>query len=358
MNNGWRLKMKINLPHIKSYTAKGKTYYYHRRTGKRIEGEPGSLTFIQSYENAKKFYDNKQETFKDLMIDYFQSRSFAKLAVRTRDLYLSHKKYFEEKWSSLPVAVLKDQKIKKHFRKWRDELAVKHGDRTADLVFATVRRIVSFAVGDGILPINHLLTIEGIYSTDRSDIIWLPEHVEAFMNSGANQTMQLALIIGLNIGRREADIIRLTWSDFKGDCIMVTNRKSGKTSKFPARCTPILKETLEQYRLALKRVPRHDETILTTIKGMPWTEKHFSTKFSAAKNRAGLIELHYHDLRGTAVTVLSEAGATPQEIASITGHSLKYIHAILEKYMATTRQLNVAATKKLSETWIASIRMG
>ena len=43
------------------------------------------------------------------------------------------------------------------------------------------------------------------------------------------------------------------------------------------------------------------------------------------------VELHFHDLRGTAVTLLSEAGCTPQQIATITGHSLKTVHRILER---------------------------
>jgi hypothetical protein len=65
--------------------------------------------------------------------------------------------------------------------------------------------------------------------------------------------------------------------------------------------------------------------------------------------------LHFHDLRGTAVTVLAEEGCTDLQIASITGHSLKQVAAILEKYLARTRALNVAATKKLEETWIAKL---
>jgi len=42
---------------------------------------------------------------------------------------------------------------------------------------------------------------------------------------------------------------------------------------------------------------------------------------------------------GTAVTLLSEAGCTPQQIATITGHSLKTVHLILERYLARTRGL-------------------
>ena len=51
------------------------------------------------------------------------------------------------------------------------------------------------------------------------------------------------------------------------------------------------------------------------------------------------VELHFHDLRGTAITLLSEARCTPQQIATITGHSLKTVHRILERYLARTRSL-------------------
>jgi integrase len=51
------------------------------------------------------------------------------------------------------------------------------------------------------------------------------------------------------------------------------------------------------------------------------------------------VRLHFHDLRGTTVTLLSESGSTPQQIAPITGHSLKTVHRILERYLARTSGL-------------------
>jgi integrase len=47
----------------------------------------------------------------------------------------------------------------------------------------------------------------------------------------------------------------------------------------------------------------------------------------ATTAKAGIIDLHFHDLRGTAVTRLSEADCTPQEIARFTGHSLRDRHS-------------------------------
>jgi hypothetical protein len=47
------------------------------------------------------------------------------------------------------------------------------------------------------------------------------------------------------------------------------------------------------------------------------------------------------------VTRLSEAKCTPQEIATITGHSLRDVGAIMDRYSARTDKIAVAAIAKL-----------
>ena len=51
---------------------------------------------------------------------------------------------------------------------------------------------------------------------------------------------------------------------------------------------------------------------------------------------------------GTAVTVLAEAGCTVPEIASFTGHSLKHVASILEKYLPATKGQALNAAAKLA----------
>jgi hypothetical protein len=55
----------------------------------------------------------------------------------------------------------------------------------------------------------------------------------------------------------------------------------------------------------------------------------------------------FHDLRGTAVKRFSEAGCTPQEVATITGHSLRDVSAIMDRYSSRTDKIAVAAIAKL-----------
>lgn len=89
--------------------------------------------------------------------------------------------------------------------------------------------------------------------------------------------------------------------------------------------------------------------MLTKPDGTPWTKNAFHNAWKSAFTLARITDdLHFHDLRGTAVTMLSEAGCTPQEIATITGHTLASVNKILELYLARTRALAQRATVKLN----------
>jgi integrase len=82
--------------------------------------------------------------------------------------------------------------------------------------------------------------------------------------------------------------------------------------------------------------------------GRPWKNSTtLSTRFGAASDKAGIESLHFHDLRGTAVTRLSEAGCNAQEIAPITGQSIDSVEKIIDRYCAKTDKLASNAIAKL-----------
>ena len=71
----------------------------------------------------------------------------------------------------------------------------------------------------------------------------------------------------------------------------------------------------------------------------------------AVQNNAGgkMLEtraLCFFHLRHTAVTRLSEAGCTPQQIAAITGHSIKTVETIIDRYLVRTAELARTAFEK------------
>jgi integrase len=90
--------------------------------------------------------------------------------------------------------------------------------------------------------------------------------------------------------------------------------------------------------------------MLTNTRGRPWTANGFRDSWRRASRNAGILDLHFHDLRGTAVTRLSEAECTPQQIARFTGHALRDVGAILDRYLARTDTLALTALAKLERS--------
>ena len=145
-------------------------------------------------------------------------------------------------------------------------------------------------------------------------------------------------MLAADTGQRQGDLLRLSWSAYDGKWITLTQSKTGRKVKVPV--TPRL-------RAVMSSIPRLGPIILTNGHRRPWAPNAFRKAWGAAASRAGIVGLHFHDLRGTAVTRLSEAGCTPQEIARFTGHSLRDVAAILDRYLARTDKLASTALEKL-----------
>ena len=88
--------------------------------------------------------------------------------------------------------------------------------------------------------------------------------------------------------------------------------------------------------------------ILTNSDGKPWSPDGFRASWGKACKKAGIVGVTFHDLRGTAVTRLAVAECTEAEIATITGHSLRSVRAILDThYLARDPVLGENAITKL-----------
>jgi hypothetical protein len=82
------------------------------------------------------------------------------------------------------------------------------GDREADNRLSVISAMLSWAKENGQVFSNHVAGFRRLHSADRSDLIWLPEHIHAFM-AAAPVEMQRALILALHTGQRQGDLLRL-----------------------------------------------------------------------------------------------------------------------------------------------------
>jgi integrase len=186
------------------------------------------------------------------------------------------------------------------------------------------------------------------YHSDRSEKIWEEQQIAAFM-AVASEPMQLALVLALVLaletGQRQNDLLTLPWSAYQADeqGRLWIRLRQGKTRRRVS--VPITK----RLRAILDATKRSSPVILTDARGSPWPEKRFRKYWLRACRAAGISGLHFHDLRGTAVTRLAEAGCSHAEIAAITGHSMRSVNEILDKYLARTDKLAIAAIAKLEQ---------
>jgi len=310
---------------------------YHRATGRPLPGEVGSREFMAAYGDAERSIANRLKgTFAGLIADYTASLEFEQLAASTQETYRRQLTAMERPFGDMPIAALNDPAVRKEFTGWARKVAETSGAREADMRLAVISAMLTWALEnhDGVV-VNHLRGFKHRYHSDRSEMIWTPEHIAAFM-AVAPVEMQRALILAVHSGQRQGDLLRLCWTQYDGAFIRLRQGKSRRRGK-PG---PLIEIPVTQ---ALKRmldsIPRTATTILTSRSGRPFGKRNFSKQWVAATRAAGIQELHFHDIRGTSVTLLSEAGATHQQVAAITGHSLRSVAAILDRYLARTRGL-------------------
>jgi integrase len=318
-------------------------YYYHRATGQRLRGKPGLPDFISDYAAAEKLiHDRHAGTLTGLIRDYCLSLKFEGLADSTKTEYRRMLTKIEAKFGDMPTAALEVPRVRRHFMEWHEQTARQSGAREADNRMSVLSAVLTWAKRKSRIGENHVAGFERLHSADRSDMIWLPEHIAA-IEARAPEEVRRAMVLALHTGQRQADLLALTWSNISisDDGQFWITLRQGKTKRRVAiPATETLKAELSSWE-------RKGAVILMTKTGQPWKSRHFKAEWKRASDAAGIADLHFNDLRGTAVTMLAEAGCTTAEIASISGHSQRTAESILDRYLARTSVLAGNAIARL-----------
>lgn len=320
-----------------------RVYRYHRDTGAPLPGEPGSADFVAAWLEAERGQAKNTGTVAELIRDYLLSVRFEKKAESTKREYRRILTKLESSFGTLPIKALASPKVRGVFNAYHEEIG-RDTPREADNRLTILSAVFSHAMArTGKIARNPLERFERLHSGDRSEMIWTEAPIRKFMTNAPIE-LQRTLILAMHTGQRYGDLIRLRWSDYDGATIGLRQNKTKRRVLVP--CTAALKRMLDA-------TPRACPFILARPDGRPWhTEKddkalskawrdHMVTCGLYHDNRAERLELR--DLRGTAVTLLSEAGCAVPQIAAITGHSLQSAHRILERYLARTATLAEAA---------------
>lgn len=325
-----------------------KKYYYAYRGGPALQGKPGSPEFMIAWNEAHAALRRPDpQTMMSIIAAYRGSVDFGSLAASSQSAYIAYIKIIEIEFGDLPLAALDDPRMRGEFKAWRDQFAAT--PRKADYAWATLHRILSFGKDRGLIRTNPCDRGGRLYRADRVEKIWREHEIQRFCEA-ASPELQLAMVLALWTGQRQGDLLRLTWADYDGTAL---RRRQGKRRKHVIiPCGETLKLALDtaRARTSMNASAVRPMTILTNSRGRPWTGDGFRASWAKAFAKADLeADLHFHDLRGTAVTRLALAGCTVPQIAAITGHSLKDVEVILSAhYLGGTVELAESAIVKLN----------
>jgi integrase len=311
-------------------------YYYAWRGGPMLKGADGVplklgdpeiiVAYAAAHAERKK---PAQGTMFSLIAAFKAASEFTTLSEKTQKDYRRYLKMIEEEFGTMPLAAVEHRKARGEFKAWRDTMADR--PRVADYAWTVLARVLSVAKDRGTISVNVCERGGRLYEADRAENIWTADHIKAFCGVASDE-LQFALLLALWTGQRQGDLIRLTWQQYDGTHIRLRQSK-GRGKKGRRRVvipvgTP-LKEALDA-----RRPDKPESTILRNSFGESWTSDGFRSSWDKAFNRSAVKDedLHFHDLRGTAVTRLALAGCTTPQIASITGHSPRDVDAILEAH--------------------------
>ena len=163
-----------------------------------------------------------------------------------------------------------------------------------------------------------------------------------------------AVIAGEWLGHYASDLIGLRRENYVDGTFRFRRRKTGA-----AIVVPHSPAVAARFADALRRQQNagvvSDYLILNEATGRPYAdERSLAKKFRQVRDKVAETNPDYAGLwfmwlRHTAIVRLAEAGCTIPEIAAITGHSLKTVHAILEHYLAPTEEMAGNAVAKRLE---------
>ena len=327
--------VKREVKGIAKVTSKGRTYWYAWRGGPRLRGEPWGADFWASYNEAIESRRIPEPgRFRSLVTLYKASADYEKLAPSTKRNWGPWLDRIAEHFGTLSIAQFeRPEKIRPLIRQWRNKYA--DTPRTADVGLQVLSRVLSHAVDPlGKLAGNPCEGIKLLYSSNRSEIIWSDADI-ASIKQVCSPEIAHAIDLAAATGLRLGDLLRLSWSHIHDDAVVISTGKSNHTRQ---AIIPLY----DGLRDVLARIPKRSTTVLTSSLGRPWTTSGFGVSFHRAKLAAGIGNLHFHDLRGTAATKFYIAGLPERVIAEILGWQEENVGKIIRRYVGRT-----AATKAI-----------
>jgi integrase len=335
----------LRLPHVHTFRKGGRVYHYFRKGAVRVRlpGAPGSAEFMAAYHAAQA---NEQPplgasraapgSMSALAADWYASPAFHALQPPSQRTYRRLLENFLKKHGARIVAHAEPRHLLKILAEMKDTPA------QANALRNVLRSLFQFAFERGLRRDNPMRDVRRLKYRREPYRAWEEEHIAQYRaHHPSGSSARLALELLLCTAQRRSDIIRMGPQHVRDGLLHIRQQKTGEELRLPIHADLAAELPTEQEHMVF----------LTTEAGAAFKSgTGFYNKFKAWCLDAKLpTDLSPHGLRKAAARRLAEAGCTPHEIMSITGHRTL---AEVERYTraANKARLAVSANARMSRT--------
>lgn len=365
---------------IKSAVRRGpdgavvRTDYYDRATGAFLGNDRDAA--IRKARAGRGVMDTvRVETFGQLCAAYLASPEYAGLARATRVLNRLYVDQLRDRFGPLPPAAITRPVV----RKLRDLHAAQptKGNR----VIATLRLVLAYGVDTGVLRENAASRPGRLKERPRT-AMFTAEQIQRLLEAAGSVEMRRAIALLLYTVQRPADVLKLgpqhvSRRDGRA-WITLRQAKTDEWVDVPLHrdAAAILAEPLPPRTSRRAAAVVAPALLIPSPTGRPWMYRNFFRQWERTRERAdyrlarermaawparatrtqdetdrlkaalraemvGTLQLR--DFRRTGMVMMSLAGATPQKIASVSGHTIERVVRILDTYIPRRSELAAGA---------------
>jgi site-specific recombinase XerD len=341
---GWRLQ---RLPDERTAAIAAAEDWNHRlddwRAGAAPDGAPKAT-------KAKKA-PARPGSVAALRAEYERSDDFQELKPRTKRAYRQQLATIEA-WAGDELALAVTRTVVQARYKARREA-------TPSMAAAEIRvlqAMFSWGARNGWRLPENPAAKQKLRNTAKKGKLWTPAAVKAFAAKADEKgwhSVGTAAILNEWIGQRPTDLIALPLNIYHDGVLGPFDQsKTGAGMELPVDMVPALAERLSAELARRAEAVKKWKVTPTTLlvcesTGRAWDEhhlRHVVADIRAECPEAEGLVLRY--LRHTAVTRLAEAGCELPQIAGVTGHSIKSVEAIIDRYLIRRRRLAAQAFKQ------------
>jgi len=212
-----------------------------------------------------------------------------------------------------PIASLTVQKLTAHELALFRDRRIKDGIRTCQYDLVLIRHILKIArkewnLGLAVNPVDQIRKPNGLKPRNRR----LESHEEALLLDGCSKSSVIYLkpiiTLALETAMRRGEILAIQWDDINESLrtLRIPITKNGHP-----RVIPLSSKAL----MTLLGTPRGNSERVYEV-----SPNAFRLAWERLRNRVGIKDLHFHDLRHEAISRFFELGLSIPEVALISGH--------------------------------------